>query len=1066
MGSFTGALGTLFVEIDARVGDAISAFDQIESKVGEVEGKFAGMERVGQQMAGLGAGLTAGITAPLVGLASLAIDAAGEMDSLMRGLTAVSGSSDEAAKQMDRLKEVAKLPGLGLEEAVQGSIRLQAVGVQAQDAERYMKAFGNAIATVGGGRADLDAVLTQLTQMSTKTKVVSEDLRPVMERVPQVASILKDAYGTIDTEALQKAGLTTQEVIGTIIGGLEKLPPVTGGIKNAMENLKDSASQSLTAIGNALTPVLTALTPMIESFLAGVKSLAEWFTNLPGPAQAAIGTLVALAAALGPVLLAIGGIVTAIGAAMPALTGLAGFFGVSVAALAPWALAIGAVLAALVALGVWISANWEPITATLRQAWEGIQELWSGTWDAVSSYITGVWGTITGAVDTVWQPVVSFFSTIWDGINTAWDAVWGAIGGTLNAAWGTVTGAVRTVWEPIASFFSTIWDGLIRYFGGIWDGIASGLTGVWDGIKSAADRVWNAIGEAISGFIEWAKKIPGVNKLFNLDDAWKSAGKLKEHTDKATGSVKSFGEAAKGAAGSSSAPVPKLGAAAKETGKSVKEAGEAAETAESKIKPLRETSELLLATQKLLNAEHKKHVEHLAASQLEASKWKDWVQQMIAPADDLFDSLKAINGELTAYANTHGPAALAKITEINAKIPEQTTAVTNLGTASKTAYTDIATHAGTAHAAVKGDPSTVGKDAISLSFKGWKETATDLKTAVPSLIDGMLGDLGTTITNKLPSLTGPFGELKTAATGAIGTFVTDAAKMLFDGDASWGEKLKSLLGTIGNAVKNIFVEPAKTALNDLMNGVLKDLISSDTGFSGLQKSIRNVGDVFKGIFGKGGEIEEGAKHAGDVIDGVGGNKPSGGAPGGGGGGGGAGAAASGLTGWIGAISGAVTAISSVIGNFQMAGMNKTLDLIERYTRYSEIHLQHILEDGVNKWLPKLDQINGFLWETFIGAFASLMSTTEDIRDVVKSLKFPIDWTMNFTDMNRQTLYEIRDALYDISGYLLTTRDNTTSMKDKLTGAQTWTVQFAGDPIASMIGNEIMRQLRLQGVNLV
>lgn len=53
---------------------------------------------------------------------------------------------------------------------------------------------------------------------------------------------------------------------------------------------------------------------------------------------------------------------------------------------------------------------------------------------------------------------------------------------------------------------------------------------------------------------------------------------------------------------------------------------------------------------------------------------------------------------------------------------------------------------------------------------------------------------------------------------------------------------------------------------------------------------------------------------------------------------GAGSAVSGVAGWVGAIGSAVSAVSGVIGNFQFAGMNKTLDLIENYTRYTKIYL--------------------------------------------------------------------------------------------------------------------------------
>jgi hypothetical protein len=91
-------------------------------------------------------------------------------------------------------------------------------------------------------------------------------------------------------------------------------------------------------------------------------------------------------------------------------------------------------------------------------------------------------------------------------------------------------------------------------------------------------------------------------------------------------------------------------------------------------------------------------------------------------------------------------------------------------------------------------------------------------------------------------------------------------------------------------------------------------------------------------------------------------------------------------------------------------MNKSLDLIEHETRYAQIHLRHILEDGVNKWLPKLAEIAGFNWDVLAPALASLMSTAESIPDRLYDLT---RWAVSGVDATRENgalLAEIRDLL--------------------------------------------------------
>lgn len=224
-------------------------------------------------------------------IAGAAIRANAELDSLMRGLAAVAGSAEAAQSQFARLREVAKLPGLGLKEAVQGSINLQAAGFSAGLAEAALSGFGNALATVGKGREDLFGVITALSQIASKGKISAEEINQIAERVPQIRQIMKSAFGTADTEALQKMGISSEEFVTKITVALNKLPKATGGIQNSFENLKDGIWQSLASLGSGINRALGPIIDKVGAFFGYLSSsgilekVGNAFGNLMGGAD-------------------------------------------------------------------------------------------------------------------------------------------------------------------------------------------------------------------------------------------------------------------------------------------------------------------------------------------------------------------------------------------------------------------------------------------------------------------------------------------------------------------------------------------------------------------------------------------------------------------------------------------------------------------------------------------------------------------------------------------------------------------------------------------------------------
>lgn len=300
-----------------RIAADISSLDKAtRAAVSKIQGMANDLNAVGSRLA-------IGITAPLAGLATVTLRAAGELDALRRGLDTVTGSSQETATQMARLRELAKLPGLGLPEAIRGSINLQTLGFSAKNAESIIREFGNALASVGRGREDLDEVIRQLGQMASRGKVTADNLKPIIERVPQAAAIIKREFGTIDTEVLQKMGVSADDFIRILRDGLGQLPRSTGGIKNDFQNLRDSIEQAAGAVGETLIPIAkraidTAIVPMLEK----VQQLAKRFQELPGPVQDAAIGLGVFVAAIGPALLVIGQMTEGILALSKAYTAL------------------------------------------------------------------------------------------------------------------------------------------------------------------------------------------------------------------------------------------------------------------------------------------------------------------------------------------------------------------------------------------------------------------------------------------------------------------------------------------------------------------------------------------------------------------------------------------------------------------------------------------------------------------------------------------------------------------------------------------------------------------------
>ena len=1054
------SLGTLWVEINARMDEAARVLqdfgNQTDSFISEQKSKWEGLANVGQSFLQVGGALTAGLTVPLVGVGVAAVQSAEQINTAKIAFTTMLGSAEAADKMLKNLQAFAAATPFEFPDLVKAAQRMQALGFGADQVIPTLRSVGDAAAALGGGKEVIDGITTALGQMQTKGKVSAEEMGQLAERGVPAWQMLADKIGVTIPEAMKMAeqgAITASTAIPAILEGMNEkfggsMEKMSQTLSGQWSNFKDQITQALIPIGEALIPALQALLPVLTTVFAKIAEGAQWFNGLPEPVQNAGIAFAAMAAAIGPIIVAVGGLFTAIGTLMPALTAVAGFFGTSVVLLAPWALAIAAVLAALVALGTWVYQNWDGIVASLNNAWTGVKEAWETTWNGITGAITGIWDTFKNTVAPYWKFITDLVGAIWNVITALWEAEWKLITGALKAAWGFIEPAVGAVLGPVVTVLEKIWDGIEKVWEAAWKAIKSAVTAVWELFEKAVDTVYGPV-------------VRDLGKVWNtLERLWKNTWEGIERTltgiwDRMTRAVTTAWNAITSIGNKITGLPGKLN----ELAGSIRKVGDEADKAAGHS-PVPELVEALTG----LNDTSKKSpglldpvADSIAGIGTDA-----------AAAKTNLGTFGTGVGELTtSFTTALGPALTGARTAIAGIGTDASTAspfvdglkgsIGSLATNAVTWFGQIVTHAGSAYGAVKGTPGTttgannqlVGM--IDAQVAAAKQASTDIPAEVGTQLAGIKGKLENPSTG-VPSFKAPWEQFSTDVKGIIGNAVTGMAQSLFEGDGSFGEKAKGMLTSLGTAVMDNFVTPATTAIGNFISGVLTDLLGGK-GFGGMLDRLTEIGNKITDIF-------TGADKVGDIAPPAGGApRVPGGAPGTAGQ-----IAGSAITGVVGAVAGVVSAISGVIGNFQMAKMETTLNAIEESTRRGTLYLGDRADGGIlgrlydisdkMQWVPGLlDGVNAKLLDWLEPLHQDLL----DIGDTLDAAKIRLDeishsamWGSAADGAGNIVLAEMRDMM----------------RAERIEPPKFATVTFTGDPIASQVGNEIMRQLRLQGVNLV
>jgi hypothetical protein len=111
-----------------------------------------------------------------------------------------------------------------------------------------------------------------MTQIVAKGVVSAEEINQIAERLPQIRTLMKEAFGTSDTEVLQKMGIGSDEFIAAIVDAASELERATMTSSAAMSNLQDDWKDFMQSIGDLVEPGMTPLFASLSSLLEQSKS--------------------------------------------------------------------------------------------------------------------------------------------------------------------------------------------------------------------------------------------------------------------------------------------------------------------------------------------------------------------------------------------------------------------------------------------------------------------------------------------------------------------------------------------------------------------------------------------------------------------------------------------------------------------------------------------------------------------------------------------------------------------------------------------------------------------------
>lgn len=474
---------------------------------------------------GLGAGDAARIANALAGAANAS---SADVSDLTQAMSQCSAQASLAGWS---LEDTAAALALFADHGVKGSdagtslkTMLQRLAAPTDQAAEAIAAYGLNIRDSNGKMKDISGIADELTGKLGGLSDAERDaaLQTIFgSDASRAAAILMQS----GSEGLAKyIAATNDATAAETMANAQK-----GELSWALENMGGAVESAAIAFGTALAPAITAVAGVIGN-------VPEAFASLPAGVQTGIAVVLALVAALGPLLMVIGSVVAALPAISEGFAVLGGALAIPLAPAAAVVAAIAAIAAAIYAawttsetfraavmagvdaisskvqeicafLAPYVQAFLDQIVSTVQVAMDTLGPIIGAVLTVIVSTVVPI---LTSIMDTVAQVLAVILATVTNvmaAVSTVIQGAWTLIQGIFQTVLGVILAVTTGDFTMLQQGVSNILNGLAGIVSGVLQGIASVFSGQWNAIRAVVTGVCNAVSGAVSGAFNGIKSV-------------------------------------------------------------------------------------------------------------------------------------------------------------------------------------------------------------------------------------------------------------------------------------------------------------------------------------------------------------------------------------------------------------------------------------------------------------------------------------------------------------------------------------------------------------------------------